>query len=161
MRILPKSRSRWSPGFSRQKMQPYWSPGFSPRRVGVQALTCINGITRMSLTSLILRAVRLRCPRCGQARMFRGWFHMHEHCPSCDWKFERAPGYFLGSIYVNYGLTALLVVIAYFSLYFSAVLTPREILWTLAAFSVLFPIWFFRYARALWVAFDIYFDPPG
>jgi hypothetical protein len=27
------------------------------------------------------------------------------------------------------------------------------------AFVVLFPIWFFRYARALWLGFDQYMDP--
>jgi hypothetical protein len=34
-------------------------------------------------------------------------------------------------------------------------------LWPLAAFCVFFPLWFFRYARSLWLAFDEYFDPSG
>ena len=29
------------------------------------------------------------------------------------------------------------------------------------AFCVLFPLWFFRYARSLWLGFDYYFDPPA
>ena len=37
--------------------------------------------------------------------------------------------------------------------------TTFVLLWPLAAFSVLFPLWFFRYARSLWVGFDQYFDP--
>jgi len=27
------------------------------------------------------------------------------------------------------------------------------------AFALVFPLWFFRYARALWVAFDELWDP--
>ena len=38
---------------------------------------------------------------------------MHERCPHCGVKFEREPGFFLGSIYINYGLTALIVAVAY------------------------------------------------
>ena len=29
----------------------------------------------------------------------------------------------------------------------------------LSAFAILFPTWFFRYARALWIAFDEHWDP--
>lgn len=73
--------------------------------------------------------------------------------------FERAPGYLLGSIYMNYGVTAFIVVAAYFSLYFSQSLTGNQLLVALTAFSVLFPVWFFRYARAIWIAFDERWDP--
>jgi len=84
---------------------------------------------------------------------------MHERCAHCSLSFHRGPGYYLGSIYMNYGLTALLVIILYFGLYFTRAASPETLLWTLAAFSVLFPLWFFRYARSLWLGFDYYFDP--
>jgi hypothetical protein len=29
----------------------------------------------------------------------------------------------------------------------------------MTTFSLLFPLWFFRYARGLWIAFDERFDP--
>jgi uncharacterized protein (DUF983 family) len=105
------------------------------------------------------RALRLRCPRCGQAKMFRGWFTMHDACPACGRVFNRGPGYFLGSIYFNYGITAALVVAMYFTLFFKDWLTDPQRLVTLTAFAVIFPLWFFRYARALWVAFDERWDP--
>ena len=38
-------------------------------------------------------------------------------------------------------------------------MSARQLLVGLAGFSVLFPLWFFRYARALWIAFDERFDP--
>jgi uncharacterized protein (DUF983 family) len=112
-----------------------------------------------SYATLIGRALRLRCPACGRAKLFRNWISMNDPCPECGRKFDRAPGYLLGAIYFNYGVTALLVVVCYFSLFLTGTLTARQLLWTLTAFSVLFPLWFFRYARALWIAFDERWDP--
>jgi len=108
---------------------------------------------------MIARGLRLRCPACGQGPIFRGYFAMNDRCGVCGRRFNRAPGYLLGSIYINYGVTALLVVIAYFSLYFTDALRGTPLLVLLTAFSVLFPLWFFRYARALWIAFDERWDP--
>ena len=84
---------------------------------------------------------------------------MNDRCENCSRKFDREAGYLLGSIYFNYGVTAFLVVVIYFSLYFSQSLTNTGRLLILGAFSLLFPLWFLRYARALWIAFDEYFDP--
>jgi len=108
---------------------------------------------------LLLRALRLRCPRCGRAPIFRGWFSMHNECQSCGRRFNRDAGYLLGSIYFNYGITATLVVIMYFAMFFGDVLADNQRLLVLSAFAVLFPTWFFRYARALWIAFDEHWDP--
>jgi len=107
----------------------------------------------------MLRGLRLLCPRCGQGRIFRGWFAMNERCPACGRKFDRAPGYLLGSIYINYGLTAMLVVAMYFGMYFGEVLEGQRLLIAMTAFAVVFPLWFFRYARSLWIAFDERWDP--
>lgn len=114
----------------------------------------------MNLRTILWRSARLRCVRCGRGRLFRGWFHMNPRCENCGLPFERGPGYYLGSIYINYGLTALLVVIGYFTLFFTEWLTGDALLWTATAFCVVFPLWFFRYARSLWLGMDYFFDPP-
>ena len=105
------------------------------------------------------RALRLRCPACGRAPIFRGWFAMHDACPACGRRFNRDAGYLLGSIYFNYGVTAMIVVVMYFAMFFGDVLTDAQRLVVLSAFGVLFPTWFFRYARAFWMAFDERWDP--
>lgn len=107
----------------------------------------------------VLRGCQLKCPRCGAGYLFRGWFHMRKQCDWCGLDFVREPGFYLGSIYINYGLTALLITFVYFGLYFSTDLDPRYILWVLVVFCLIFPLWFFRYARSLWLAFDQYWDP--
>jgi uncharacterized protein (DUF983 family) len=108
---------------------------------------------------LIVRAARLRCPACGRGRIFSGWFTMHDACSDCGAPFERGAGFFIGSIYFNYFLTALLVTVIYFAFYFSEVLTDRQLIALTLCVAFGFPVWFFRYARALWIAFDELWDP--
>ena len=105
------------------------------------------------------RALRLRCPACGQSAIFCGWFAMHDACSSCGRRFHRDAGYLLGSIYFNYGVTATLVVAMYFTMYFRDWLSDRDRLIVLSLFAIGFPMWFFRYARAFWIAFDERWDP--
>jgi hypothetical protein len=91
--------------------------------------------------------------------MFANWIRNHDRCPECGRKFNRAPGYFLGSIYFNYGVTAALMIAGYFAVFFWKGGVSPTWLGVLATFCLLFPLWFFRYARALWVAFDEHWDP--
>ncbi len=113
----------------------------------------------MSFSNILARSLRLRCPQCGQGPLFAGWLRMHPRCEHCGLAFQREPGFFLGAIYFNYGLTALIITASFFGLYLGAGIQPNVLLWPLTAFCVLFPLWFFRYARALWLGFDQYWDP--
>jgi uncharacterized protein (DUF983 family) len=114
---------------------------------------------RQGFWTLFHRAWRLRCPACGNGRLFRGLFSMHEQCTACGFSCQRGPGFYLGAIYFNYGLTALLVTIAYPLLRFGTQLSRQQALIIVAAIAVLVPLWYFRYARSLWLGFDQYFDP--
>ncbi len=113
----------------------------------------------MKVLHAFLRSFRLRCPVCGQGKLFRGPLRMNESCPNCGLVYQREPGYFLGSIYFNYGVTALLLTVGYMSLFAWSKISPNVLLWSAAAFCVLFPLWFFRYARSLWMAWDHLADP--
>jgi hypothetical protein len=84
---------------------------------------------------------------------------MHKTCPHCGVKFEREPGFFLGSIYINYGLTALIVSIAYPVLLFRFHLPKTQLLAGALAFVVVFPVLLFPWARSLWLGFDQWHDP--
>ena len=112
-----------------------------------------------SFVLLVARAVRLRCPFCGEGKLFRGWFRMHDRCEQCGSSFEREPGFFLGSIYFNYGLTAVIATATYMVLLFGFRVNENALLAGMLVFVVLFPMWFFRYARSLWLGFDQFADP--
>jgi uncharacterized protein (DUF983 family) len=123
------------------------------------------------------RALRLRCPRCGRAPLFppcelsggraarravkflRNWFAMHEVCAACDLKFERAQGYWVGAIYANYAATTLVAVAGYFLLWAGTDLSTAAQLAIWMPFCVVFPLWFFRYSRALWLAVEVGLNP--
>ncbi len=115
--------------------------------------------SRPSVSAAFVRALRLRCPKCGQGKVFHGWFRMHERCAHCQFKFSREDGFYLGSIYVNYGLTAFVVAIAYPLLVFYFEFAEKQVLLATTLGVILFPVWFFRYARSLWLSFDQFVDP--
>ena len=55
--------------------------------------------------TMLLRALRLRCPRCGSRQVYARPFRMQTTCPTCALPFRREHGYFVGAIYINYALT--------------------------------------------------------
>jgi uncharacterized protein (DUF983 family) len=113
----------------------------------------------MRFFTLLGRALRLQCPLCGRGKLFRGWLAMHTECPVCGVKFEREPGFFLGSIYINYGLTVLIVAIAFPVLLFNKIVPKTPLLIASLAFAVIFPLFIFPWARSLWLGFDQWRDP--
>lgn len=84
---------------------------------------------------------------------------MHETCSGCNLKYEREPGFFLGTIYFNYGLTSLVAAVTYPIATFGLKLPRTAVIVAIVAFVILFPMWFFRYARSLWLGFDQLVDP--
>jgi uncharacterized protein (DUF983 family) len=110
------------------------------------------------------RALTLRCPRCGATRLFprrglAGWFSMARSCALCGLSFERAQGYWVGAIYINYAATALIAVGGALLLWTSAGISTAAQLWFWLPFVAVFPLWFFRYSRSLWLALELLVNP--
>jgi uncharacterized protein (DUF983 family) len=108
---------------------------------------------------LFANAMRLKCPACRAARVFPSLMKMARACPSCGLVLERESGYFLGSIYFNYGITCVLAGILYFGLFFGFGMPSSIAIGAALATAAIFPFWFWRYARSLWLMLDQYFDP--
>lgn len=106
----------------------------------------MNPLTR------IATALRLRCPRCHHGKLFSGLLKMHDHCPTCGLKLEPEPGFYLGSIYANYALTVLITTATFVLLVFGAGFDKDTILRGCLVFAFVFPLWFFRYARSIWLS---------
>jgi uncharacterized protein (DUF983 family) len=103
---------------------------------------------------VLARALRLRCPRCGRGRLFEGAFRMAERCTSCGLRYERAPGYFVGAIYVNYAVTVALGLGLVVLLDWLVGLDPDLQIVLAVAVTVLVPLVFFRYSRSLWLGLE-------
>ncbi|HEX2267172.1 MAG TPA: DUF983 domain-containing protein [Actinomycetota bacterium] len=110
-----------------------------------------------SIPVMFLRALARRCPRCGQGRLFSRWFTLTERCPRCGLRFEREEGAFLGSLALNYGVTAVLFIgtlVVWLILALPNVpVIPLTI--TCIAIAALFPLIFFPFAKLLWTATDL------
>jgi uncharacterized protein (DUF983 family) len=101
-----------------------------------------------------VRACRLRCPACGGGRLYRRAWRMAPGCDRCGLSFEREPGFYLGSIYVNYGVTVIVTLAAYAGIVLGLGGSHEAALATCLAIAVLLPVVFFRHARSLLLALD-------
>jgi hypothetical protein len=84
---------------------------------------------------------------------------MYERCPVCDLKFERESGYFLGAMYISYGLgvinVALIALILWAATSWGIV---KIIIWASILFlPFVWPITLL--SRVLWLYLDWVMDP--
>lgn len=100
------------------------------------------------------RGALVRCPDCGEGPLFRGWFRMHEACRACGASFLREQGFYLGSIYINYGATVIVTGALYALLVLGAGVSHETTLAACLAVAVAFPVLFFRHARSFLLALD-------
>ncbi len=84
---------------------------------------------------------------------------MCERCSICDLKFEREPGYFLGAMYLSYGLGVLFMApIALLLWAVSGWWLTKVIVWSVVLFLPFAPT-ITLFARVLWIYFDQKVDP--
>jgi uncharacterized protein (DUF983 family) len=114
-----------------------------------------------SLGRLLGRALRRRCPRCGQKGIFAGYYRLVDQCPRCGHEFAREQGYWVAAIIINTAATELL----FGTLFVAGILiTAPDVEWIpLLAIgvvtNVVFPVFFFPFSKTLWVACDLFFNP--
>jgi uncharacterized protein (DUF983 family) len=115
------------------------------------------------LGRLLARALRRRCPRCGHKKVFSGYYRLVDRCPRCQHLYAREPGYWVGAIIVNLAVTEVLFGVFFVGGIFA---TAPEVPWLPllvigAVTNVLVPLLFFPLSKTVWVALDLYFNPPG
>ena len=119
----------------------------------------------MSNPSVLYSVVAMKCPRCHEGDLyktptfsFKKSFEMYDVCPHCGQKYVLEPGFYYGSMFVSYILTAFLMfgtfAIAKFIL--DVEITTAFICCTLII-AALF-IWIFRISRSVWIHFFVKYD---
>jgi len=114
--------------------------------------------------STLRSILQQRCPRCRMGgifhySIFRGFPKMCERCSICDLKFEREPGYFLGAMYLSFGLGLLIMALIAALLWFlTGWWITRVIIWAVVLFLPLAPT-ITLFARVLWIYLDQSVDP--
>jgi hypothetical protein len=84
---------------------------------------------------------------------------MHERCPVCHLRFEREPGYFLGAMYISYGL-ALVIIGSIAAMLWAATdwWITKDTVWAVVLFLPLAPATTYL-SRILWIYLDQTIDP--
>jgi uncharacterized protein (DUF983 family) len=111
------------------------------------------------LFTLLLQALSLRCPICGEGRLFIRPFKMHKRCPHCQYKFEREEGYFSGAMALNIIISEFMVTASVLPLAFtpSIPIVPCVIIGVPLVFIL--PLLLFHHSRSLWLAMDLFWHP--
>lgn len=115
--------------------------------------------------TMVLRGLRLRCPRCGGGKLFQNMFKLKERCPTCGYKIDREAGggFWLGGYVMNVVLGEGLL--ALYLLFFAtkAIANPdmRIRSWLIGALvlAVVPPIVMFPLSRTAWMAVDLLLHP--
>lgn len=98
-----------------------------------------------------------KCPKCKTGKIFQDLGNvfllrapkMFEACLTCGYKFEKEPGYFIGSLYVSYAL-AVAEMLLLFCITFP--FFSFELIFLVLIFGLLLLSFFnFRYARTIWI----------
>jgi uncharacterized protein (DUF983 family) len=103
------------------------------------------------------------CPRCGKGHIFKpglaGLLFMNDVCDVCNLRFLRESGYYLGAMYVSYGLGVLTILPV--ATYLGAFARwPLWIVFTIMVIQTLLSMLIFlRISRTLWLYFDQAVDP--
>jgi uncharacterized protein (DUF983 family) len=104
----------------------------------------------VSSRQIIARGLTNRCPNCGGRTLFRSWIKPNDVCPNCGLALEKEEGFFLGSLAINYGITALPLVAIFVLIFMGRISVPVAMVSALA-WCLLFPVLFFHTAKSLWL----------
>lgn len=93
--------------------------------------------------SRFISVIREKCPHCGKAHVFKkggSLFkmpEMNEYCESCHYHFDREPGYFLGAMYISYGIAVAAAIATFLVCHFLFPQMPTVLIPVLIGFVIL------------------------
>lgn len=117
----------------------------------------------------LIAILRMKCPKCYQGDMYKvsnpfnvkKLHAMPPHCEKCGQLFDPEPGFYIGAMYVSYGLCAGLFLMCFFGLYIMLEMDPVLLLVIYSlALLVLFPF-IFRYSRTIYLHLFYDYDPQA
>jgi hypothetical protein len=112
----------------------------------------------------VLRGFLRRCPRCGAAGIFRGWFTLKERCPTCGYRFIREEGAATGSITMNFVGTLSLMFLSLLAYVAWRGVTGDEVPFlpfgiACAVSAFVMPVIFFPISKSGWAGIDLAMRP--
>lgn len=113
------------------------------------------------LGTMLVRALRRQCARCGGPGVFRTFGELKDHCPTCGFRFERESGYWVGAMIINTAVTFALFLITFVG---GVVATWPEVAWTPVFVATILvcgvvPIVFYPRSKTVWQAIELSYHP--
>ncbi len=105
-----------------------------------------------------MRFVKLDCPSCGGANIFRAPFKIRRKCDVCGALFEREEGYFVGALSVNVVVTEFFILLVYLVCLLTVGFDESLILKLLLPSALVFPLAFYHHSWSFWLNLDHYFE---
>jgi uncharacterized protein (DUF983 family) len=109
----------------------------------------MNAVSKKQLIkgNLFMRIMKEKCPNCGNGDVYQKKTKflqlpvMKDHCENCLYHFDREPGYFIGAMYISYGLAVFQAILTFLTLYvflpnIPTILVVLAILFVLSVFSI-------------------------
>lgn len=110
------------------------------------------------------RTLRRRCPNCGRATAFAGWFTLAPACTACGMRLHHGPhDHFVGTTLVNF-LVAEVTWAVGFVVYLVAAwpnVDWDDVTYVSAGFMVVLPLALYPLTRLTWLAVDLFLRPHG
>lgn len=111
---------------------------------------------------LLGRAVRLRCPNCGESPVLASWGTVNQRCATCHFRFERSSdSYFTGAMFFNL-ITAEFLFAVGFGL--AIILSWPRINWDYIMYGAvggmaIMPILLYPFSKVLYLTVDTFMRP--
>jgi len=108
---------------------------------------------------LFSRGLRLRCPVCGEGKLYRHWFRMYQHCPACSFIYAREPGYYTAAVALNVFVSELITLAVIIPLAAGQSISFVALLLIGGAMAFILPLLFYHHAKSLWMSIEHLFHP--
>lgn len=107
----------------------------------------------------VIDVLSCKCPKCKKENIFNNRGNilllkmpkMNDRCVACNYKFEKEPGFFFGSMFVSYALGAGQMIISLIIFWHFLDLSPLNVFFITAITLVLLSTVNFRISRSIWI----------
>ncbi len=115
--------------------------------------------------SVFYSVFAMKCPRCHTGNLyetptfsFKKSFTMYEICPHCKQKYVLEPGFYYGSMFISYLVTAFIMFSTFAIAKFGINLDITTAFITCTLIIAALFIWIFRISRSIWIHLFVKYD---
>lgn len=114
--------------------------------------------------NIIKSTLSLNCPQCRSSKLFKGPFNfknplnMYERCSVCNQKFEPEPGFYIGAMFVSYGLSTFMLLIPALILVFGFGWNVNNVMLLVVTIVAISFFKILRLSRSIWIHINVKYD---